>query len=148
MMVTIEGQKGSIALFTVVILMTVGLLLIKSLHFFQERSHSELQKEIKYFEAFNKAESALAWGLTLQWDINTNNFRHWACQQEPTAKWQSCLKHDKGKNFVLSGKSSFRKGIDIKVYQWVILDVEKQQLFPRKHGWLDYCPVVKKGFCE
>lgn len=144
----IEHQQGSVSLFMVVILLTIGLLLIQSVSFFQTRAQHELQKEIKYFESFNKAESALSWGLTLQWDNKFNGLKHWVCQKQETQQWTSCLKHDKGTRFILSGQSHYRLGNDIKVYRLVVFDVGKQQFLPSEKGWLDYCPVVKKGFCQ
>ncbi len=59
----IKQQNGSVALVMVVVLMTMGLILIKSLHFYQERAFEEWRKEVRYFSGFNRAESALAWGL-------------------------------------------------------------------------------------
>ncbi|WP_109911786.1 DUF2509 family protein [Providencia rettgeri] len=144
----IEQQQGNVSLLMVIIFITIGTLLIKSVHFFQERARDERRNEIKYFDAFNKAESALAWGGTLHWDSKHRELRHWVCQKEETQQWKSCLKHYKGATFVLSGQSHYRSENEIKVYRWMVLDVNKRQFFPREKGWLDYCPVIKKGFCE
>ncbi|MBN6350071.1 DUF2509 family protein [Providencia alcalifaciens] len=144
----IKQQNGSVALVMVVVLMTMGLIFIKSLHFYQERAFEEWRKEVRYFSGFNRAESALAWGATLLWDIHSRNYKTWFCQQNTNRKWKSCLKHYKGSNFILSGQSDYQFGLEIKVYRWVILDVNKQQVIPRSKGWLDYCPVTKKGFCQ
>lgn len=146
-MKNIEQQQGNVSLLMVIIFITIGTLLIKSVHFFQERARDELHKEIKYFDAFNKAESALAWGGTLHWDSQYRGLKHWVCQKEENQQWKSCLKHYKGADFVLSGQSHYLLGNDIKVYRWVVWDANKQQFFSRKKGWLDYCPVIKKGFC-
>lgn len=144
-MVKKECQKGHIALVMVVILMTIGLLLIKSLHSYQEQAQHEWYKEAKYYHAFNQAESALAWGLTLQWEASTS--KNWVCQQNETQNWTSCLKPYKGSVYVLLGQSPYKQGASIKVYQWVEWDAKKQRILPRKNGWLDYCPVQQKGFC-
>lgn len=146
-MKNIAQQQGNASLLMVIIFITIGSLLIKSVHFFQERARDDLRKEIKYFDTFNKAESALSWGATLQWDSKQRGLKNWVCQKEKTQQWKSCLKHYKGATFLLSGQSHYRLGNDIKVYRWMVLDANKQQLFPRKNGGLDYCPVVKKGFC-
>lgn len=70
-MAKMDSQRGNIALVMTVVLMTIGLLLIKSLHFFQQRAQDEWHKEAKYYNAFNRAESGLAWGLTLAWEAST-----------------------------------------------------------------------------
>ncbi|WP_280117357.1 DUF2509 family protein [Providencia vermicola] len=65
------NQTGSIALVMVMILMTMGLLLLKALHIYQENARDEFFREKKYIEAFNLAESALAWGLQQSWRLST-----------------------------------------------------------------------------
>ncbi|WP_353244502.1 YgdB family protein [Providencia sp.] len=144
-MVKMDSQRGNIALVMTVVLMTMGLLLISSLHFFQRRAQDEWHKETKYYNEFNRAESALAWGLTLSWEMNTK--KKWVCQQNATQNWTSCLKLYSRSTSILSGQSPYKDGLDIKVYQLVEWDALKQKIIPHKNGWLDYCPVKQKGFC-
>ncbi|MEQ4675117.1 YgdB family protein [Providencia vermicola] len=144
-MAKMDSQRGNIALVMTVVLMTMSLLLMSSLHFFQRRALDEWHKETKYYHTFNRAESALAWGLTLSWETNTK--KKWVCQQDATQNWKSCLKPYGRSTSIISGQSSYKDGLDIKVYQWVEWDPLKQRVTPRKNGWLDYCPVQQKGFC-
>lgn len=60
-----HNQQGSVALIMVIVLATMGLLLLKNLHYYQNRMLLTLAKEQRYFQAFNQAESALAWGKRL-----------------------------------------------------------------------------------
>ena len=136
-------QKGNVALIMVVVLMTIGLLLLKALHYYQERARDELYNETKYLEAFNHAESALSWGLLQSWRLSTT----WECKKERTQGWSSCLRHVKGNNFVLLGQSDFKLGEQIKVYRWVTSIAGSQKIKMRQKGWLDYCVIEKKGFC-
>ncbi|WP_265498532.1 hypothetical protein [Providencia rustigianii] len=50
------NQQGNVALLMVMILMTIGLLLLKALSYYQVRASYELNNETKYFSAFNLAE--------------------------------------------------------------------------------------------
>ncbi|SQH14421.1 DUF2509 family protein [Providencia heimbachae] len=147
MMKKIGYQKGNVALIMVVVLMTMGLLLLKAIHYYQERARDELLREIKYVEVFNQAESALAWGLGQLWKGDRSRKASWECKQVPTLLWHSCLKHYSGSIFILSGKSNFKQGEQINVYRWVKLVAGTQKIQARTQSWLDYCPVEKKGFC-
>lgn len=142
-----DVQKGNVALIMVVVLMTMGLLLLKALHYYQERARDELYNETKYLEAFNHAESALSWGLLQSWKLSRSRNTYWECKKETTQGWSSCLRHVKGNNFVLLGKSDFKQGDQIKVYRWVTSIAGSQKIKMREKGWLDYCIVEKKGFC-
>lgn len=143
----IDQQAGNITLIMVAVLMTLGLLLLKALHYYQERGRDELRREIKYFEAFNQAESALSWGLMQPWKKNMAKGASWDCQQERTKQWLSCIKHHKSGDFILSGKSEYNLGKQITVYRWVTFTQGTSRIQSRGKGWLDYCPVGKKGFC-
>lgn len=56
------AEQGNIALVMVMVLMSIGLILLKALHYYQTRASYELSREEKYYQSFNLAESALAWG--------------------------------------------------------------------------------------
>lgn len=142
------NQKGNIALVMVIILMTMALLLLKALHFYQNSARDEYLREKKYIEAFNKAESALSWGLMQSWQLHTFRNTQWQCQQQSTQGWKSCLRHYKGSQFVLSGRALYKGRHYVSVYRWVAPIAESSKVRPRIKGWLDYCPVNQKGFCQ
>lgn len=142
------NQQGNVALLMVMILMTIGLLLLKALSYYQVRASYELNNETKYFSAFNLAESALAWGLTQSWNLTTSKNSEWECKKEAMQKWESCLKHYKNNQFVLLGKSEFKPSKSMKIYRWVEPLGNEKSIKARKNGWIDYCPVTFKGFCE
>ncbi|MEQ4623782.1 MULTISPECIES: DUF2509 family protein [Providencia] len=141
-------QQGNIALVMVVVLMTTALLLLKALHFYQENARNEFLKEKKYVEAFNQAESALSWGLQQSWTLQTFSRQKWQCQRASEHSWESCLKHYKGSQFILSGKGKYRGQYDVTLYRWVSPIPGTQKVRSQIKGWLDYCPVDKKGFCQ
>ncbi|EKT58206.1 YgdB family protein [Providencia burhodogranariea] len=144
----INNQRGNIALVMVIVLMTVALFLLKALHFYQENARDEFFREKKYIEAFNQAESALSWGIVQSWRFNTAKNAGWQCQQEPNQSWMSCIKHYKGTQFILTGRGLYKGNEYISVYRWVLPIVGTQKVQARMKGWLDYCPVDKKGFCR
>ncbi|WP_318564615.1 YgdB family protein [Providencia stuartii] len=141
-------QRGNIALVMVIVLMTMGLLLLKTLHFYQDNARDEFFREKSYIEAFNQAESALAWGLKQSWRLTTYRGANWQCQRPPTQTWVSCIKHYKSGQFVLSGKGLYKGRHYVTVYRWVAPISKTQKVRPRIKGWLDYCPVNQKGFCS
>lgn len=143
----IKNQRGNIALVMVITLMTVALLLLKALHFYQENARDEFFREKKYIQAFNQAESALSWGVIQSWQLNNTKNAGWQCQQEPSQSWMSCIKHYKGSQFILTGRSPYKGNGYVSVYRWVVPIVGTQKVQVRMNGWLDYCPVDKKGFC-
>ncbi|WP_323084113.1 DUF2509 family protein, partial [Providencia alcalifaciens] len=85
-------QQGNIALIMVMVLMSVGLILLKALHYYQARASHELIREEKYYQSFNLAESALSWGLAQHWELKTEKMSPWVCQRETNYGWVSCLK--------------------------------------------------------
>lgn len=141
-------QQGNIALVMVVVLMTTALLLLKTLHVYQENALNEFFKEKRYVEAFNQAESALSWGLKQSWRLQTFSRQGWQCQRPPTHLWESCIKHYKGAQFILSGKGKYTDQYDVTLYRWVSPISGSQKVRGQIKGWLDYCPVYKKGFCQ
>lgn len=141
-------QEGNIALVMVIVLMTTALLLLKGLHVYQENARNEFFKEKKYVEAFNQAESALAWGLKQSWRLQTFNRQQWQCQKPQAYSWESCIKHYKGAQFVLSGKGKYKGQYNVMLYRWVSPIAGTQKIRGQISGWLDYCPVDKKGFCQ
>ncbi|ELX8377607.1 YgdB family protein [Providencia vermicola] len=141
------NQTGSIALVMVMILMTMGLLLLKALHIYQENARDEFFREKKYIEAFNLAESALAWGLQQSWRLSTYRGATWQCQSMPIQGGTSCIKHYKGGQFVLLGRGEYQGRYHVTVYRWVAAIPKSQKIRPRIKGWIDYCPVTQKGFC-
>ncbi|EKT60126.1 YgdB family protein [Providencia sneebia] len=146
-MAALQTQKGNIALIMVVILMTMALLLLKALHFYQESARDEFFREKRFFETFNLAESALSWGLTQNWQLFGSIDTDWECLQHQKPYWESCLKHYKGNDFILLGRSFYNDTQYINVYRWVNPLAGSQKVQARENGWLDYCPVKKKGFC-
>lgn len=144
----IKKQRGNIALVMVMVLMTVALILLKSLHFYQENASDEFFREKKYLEAFNHAESTLSWGLIQSWQLNMAKNSGWQCQRQPSQSWMSCIKHYKGAQFVLSGRVLYKGNQYVSVYRWVVPIIGTQKIQARIKGWLDYCPVDKKGFCQ
>lgn len=143
-----HNQQGSVALIMVIVLATMGLLLLKNLHHYQNRMLLTLAKEQRYFQAFNQAESALAWGKTVDWKIDIPDATSWLCTQQPQNNNQSCLLYVPKKGFLLAGKGQFDPQTNLVVYQWMQKsDSLSMRLTPIKQGWLDYCPLNKKRLC-
>lgn len=141
-------EKGNIALVMVMVLMSVGLILLKALHYYQARASYELIREEKYYQSFNLAESALSWGLVQHWKLKAEKMSPWVCQREINHGWISCLKHYKNNQFILSGKGELYKNQSIMIYRWVVPIWNEGRLQARENGWIDYCPVAIKGFCQ
>lgn len=101
-----HNQQGSVALIMVIVLATMGLLLLKNLHYYQNRMLLTLAKEQRYFQAFNQAESALAWGKTVDWKIDIPDATSWLCTQHPQNNNQSCLLYVPKKGFYWQEKDN------------------------------------------
>lgn len=142
------AEQGNIALVMVMVLMSIGLILLKGLHYYQTRASYELSREEKYYQSFNLAESALTWGLTQHWVLKTDKSGSWVCQKEQNQGWVSCLKYYKNNQFILSGTGELLPNKPLTVYRWVIPMWNEGRLQARENGWIDYCPVAIKGFCQ
>lgn len=139
-------QQGSVALIMVVVLATLGIFLLKTLHFYQQRMMIAWVKEQNYLTAFSQAESSLAWGKGVSWKLD--NMIGWRCERNLTAQLESCLLKVSSKLFLLAGKGKFDDKKSLITYQWMNkANNQTSELSPVKGGWLDYCPIKNVKIC-
>ena len=142
----LHKQQGSIALIMVVVLATLGILLLKTLHYYQQRMMISWVKEQRYLTAFSQAESSLAWGKQVSW--NMDKMIGWRCERNLAEQLESCLLKISNKRFLLAGKGKLDDKKNLIVYQWMDkTNNQKTQLSPVKGGWLDYCPIKTVKMC-
>ncbi|MDR0217355.1 MAG: YgdB family protein [Enterobacteriaceae bacterium] len=149
-------QRGNAILISIVMMMALSLMTLKALHYQQENAMRMMFDEQKYLNAFQQAESSLAWGAVQSWvlDSQSQQPENWQCVQKSDASLHSCLKYYQGDLFLLKGigllsDGEQADGEQIAHYQWMkqVKDSNQDTLIPVKSGWLDFCPVISAEFC-
>ncbi|MDC9612528.1 YgdB family protein [Xenorhabdus khoisanae] len=147
-------QQGNILLVSIIMLLALSLMMLKSLHYQQENAMLMMLDEQHYLNAFLRAESSLVWGKVQPWQINQQEIDDWFCLQQTEFNLKSCLKRYSDEFFLLKGIASFTSGENIELYQWMKQMKQLNQdtlisvgLIPVESGWLDFCPVSQVEFC-
>ncbi|PHM72136.1 YgdB family protein [Xenorhabdus kozodoii] len=149
-----DKQQGNVLLVSIMMLLALSLMMLKSLHYQQESAMRMMIDEQHYLQAFGQAESSLAWGKVQSWSLNQQEMGSWSCLQQTEFHLKSCLRHYLDNIFLLKGIAQFTSGEKFELYQWMkqmkplnqdtLMPVE---LIPIESGWLDFCPVDQEEFC-
>ncbi|SFU35364.1 YgdB family protein [Xenorhabdus koppenhoeferi] len=150
----VNKQQGNILLVSIIMLLALSLMMLKSLHYQQENAMFMMMDEQNYLNAFWRAESSLTWGKVQSWRSNQQGIDGWFCLQQPEFHLKSCLRRYSGTLFLLKGIAQFAAEENLELYQWMKQMKHSSQdtltpmeLVPVESGWLDFCPVSQVEFC-
>lgn len=130
--------QGNSALGMVLIIMLTGSITLHASRQMLAQGMSSVADEQRFIQGFWQAQSALQWGLTLQWPEQQTL----TCQQEEQYGWQSCLQRTVDDKGLLKGED--RNG-EMALWHWVRLQGSSIQRLPQ--GWIDYCPLAASDQC-
>ncbi|QTC47109.1 DUF2509 family protein [Pantoea ananatis] len=130
--------QGNSALGMVLIIMLTGGITLHASRDMLTQGMRGVADEQRYIQGFWQAQSALQWGLTLQWPEQPPLF----CQQENRYGWQSCLQRTADDKGLLKGED--RTG-EMALWRWV--RVQGSTIHPLPQGWIDYCPLAASEQC-
>ena len=144
----IRHEEGFSLIAIVMVLLMIGVLIMNALHQQLSQQIRITQDERLYIQAHNRALSALAWGIQLQWHQPAEA---WLCQQKVTDVWLTCIKRlDDMGNMIVKGESHM-EGLNkaVTLYQLVSVDEDKSSeldvvLQRSPVGWLDFCPLESR----
>ncbi|WP_340620860.1 YgdB family protein [Xenorhabdus siamensis] len=144
-----KNQRGHALLVSILMMLTLSLMMLKALHYQQENALLMMFDEQKYLNAFQQAESSLAWGSVQSWPLHSRELGSWICLQKSGSYLQSCLRRYQDDLFLLKGIASFSAGEHLELYQWMkqMKGSNQDTLTPVISGWLDFCPVIPVEFC-
>ncbi|PHM59960.1 YgdB family protein [Xenorhabdus sp. KK7.4] len=144
-----EQQSGNALLISILMMLTLSLMTLKALHYQQENAMLMMFDEQRYLNAFQHAESSLAWGKVQLWPLESQKLENWYCLQKPGSYLKSCLRRFEGNLFLLKGTAQFSAGEKLEFYQWMkqMKHLNRDTLIPIESGWLDFCPVTQAAFC-
>lgn len=131
-------QRGSSALGMVLMILVIGSFTLHASRKMSEQGMRLLADEQQYVQDFWRAQSALQWGLSLNWPASEAA----RCQQDDRQGWRSCLQRGEKDEGLLKGEAS-ESGMA--VWQWVRL--RGNQITALPHGWIDYCPLTPPATC-
>ncbi|MGK3141827.1 DUF2509 family protein [Pantoea sp. C2G6] len=132
-------QQGSSALGMVLMVLVMGSLTLHASRKMAEQGVRTLADEQRFIQDFWRAQSALQWGLTLNWPAGEAI----GCQQDARQGWRSCLQRGEKDEGLLKGEAS---DSDMAVWHWVRLQQNHVTALP--HGWIDYCPLTPPASCR
>lgn len=130
--------QGNSALCMVLIIMLTGSLTLHASREMLAQGMSGVADEQRFIQGFWQAQSALQWGLTLQWPEQQTL----TCQQEKQYGWQSCLQRTADDKGLLKGED---RNSEMASWHWV--RVQGSRLHPLPQGWIDYCPLAAAEDC-
>lgn len=141
-----KDEQGFASLLMVMGFVVMSLSVLGNFAYHYRQSQQIVMQELQARQAFLFAESALQWGIALNWDLSSTRLNKWQCHTfHANPKIKSCLlllSLDKG---LLQGQAESLKGYKIYHYQWVsILKDKNRTITIHPSGWLDYCPLVHK----
>lgn len=134
-------EKGFSTIIMVIILTIIGSILLTSTNLLMISWHKTLARENQYYHRFNKANSALNWALTQNWQRPTDN---WQCLFETKYQWKVCIKNSllQIDNYVLI------RGESEGLFVYGLAHHQGSKLIVQKGHWLDYCPEKRRAYCE
>jgi len=131
-------QRGSSALGMVLMIMVIGSFTLHASRKMSEQGMRLLADEQQFLQDFWRAQSALQWGLSLNWPVTEAA----SCKQDNHQGWRSCLQRGEKDEGLLKGEAS---GSGMVVWHWVRL--RGNQITALPHGWIDYCPLTPPAAC-
>ncbi|MBE5253544.1 DUF2509 family protein [Mixta mediterraneensis] len=131
-------QHGNSALGMVLMILLMGSLTLHTSREMLGQGMTLMADEQHFIQHFWRAQSALQWGLKLNWPPT----EMLSCQQENKAGWRSCLQRGENGKGLLKGEAS---GSGMALWHWVSTRDNRIQALP--HGWIDYCPQSKPELC-
>lgn len=141
-----KQQGGFISLLMIVGFISISLSVLLGFSYHYRQSQHAVMQDLQAKQAFLFAESALLWGMRLNWDISSRFANKWQCRTfnaEP--KMKSCFLWIEQGLSLLQGQAESLNGYKIYHYQWVVFSGEKNKsLGSYPGGWLDYCPLKHK----
>lgn len=142
-----DSQRGSV-LAAVMLVLVMGLLLLGAQ---QKQLDSALLlgvEQRRYLQAYNRASSALNWGLTQSWPPSLLNAGAWRCQRQPASGLQACVKRaSRADMILLRGLGEIPAADPLWLYQLAMPDAHGR-LRAEPGGWLDFCPEKDAAACE
>ncbi|PHM36675.1 YgdB family protein [Xenorhabdus innexi] len=149
-----KRQRGNALLVSILMMMTLSLMTLKALHYQQESAMLMMFDEQGYLNAFQQAESSLAWGKVQLWPFESQELENWHCSEKSGSYLKSCLRHYQGDLFLLKGTAQLSVGKPLvgeplELYQWMkrMKYLNRDTLIPIESSWLDFCPVTSAEFC-
>ncbi|PKH25038.1 hypothetical protein CIG19_06555 [Enterobacterales bacterium CwR94] len=135
------NQRGSGALIMVVMVLMMGGFMIQLSLRHIENLMPQVASEQRYQQAWQGAQSALAWGVNLQW----KEVPETTCQPGPDAGSQACLLKSVGERRLLRGQAG-ELPWQIQLYRWV--SAHQGRLVALPSGWSDFCPLSPSNACD
>lgn len=132
------NQRGNSALGMVLMILLMGSITLHASREMLGQGMRLVADEQHFIQDFWRAQSALQWGMTLNWPAT--EALH--CQQETSAGWRSCIKRGENGEVLLKGEAS---GSELALWHWVSAQGNRIKALP--HGWIDYCPLSKTELC-
>ncbi|WP_099074434.1 DUF2509 family protein [Proteus alimentorum] len=141
-----KNEQGFASLLVVIGFIVVSLSALGSFAYHYRQSQQIVVQELQARQAFLFAESALAWGIKLDWEILSSQLNKWQCRHfHANPKIKSCLFLISLEKGLLQGQAKSTNGYKIYHYQWVDFLKDKNKfMVAHPNGWLDYCPLVYK----
>lgn len=131
-------QHGSSAPGMVLMILIMGSLTLNASRTLLDRGRGLVADEQQHYKDFWAAQSALRWGMTLNWPV----VRERVCQQHTPLHWRSCLQDTDNGRMLLKGE---RTGSELALWHWVERQENRIRALP--HGWIDYCPLAAPERC-
>ncbi|WP_193016072.1 DUF2509 family protein [Proteus sp. FME41] len=141
-----NSEQGLASIFVVVGFIGMSLSVLGHFSYSYRQSQQIVMQELQARQAFLFAESALQWGMTLNWDLSSMQLNQWQCRTfmaQPRIK--SCLYVISQEKALLQGQGNSLNGHKIYHYQWVHFSKDKNKTITAyPNGWIDYCPLIHK----
>lgn len=135
---------GYCTVFIVSALFMTGSILLFAFEQHQRQQRMLLEGEMTQIKRFTEAQSALAWGSQCVWQEAGYG---WQCQHDTESGAMACLSIQPDGSALLAGISGFEKGqMRQRVWQRGVLST--QRFIPKRHGWLDFCPLQERYQCD
>jgi hypothetical protein len=141
-----KREQGFASLLVVMGFIVMSLSALGSFAYYYWQSQQIVMQELQARQAFLFAESALVWGIKLNWEISSLQLNKWQCRHfHADPKIKSCLFLLSLEKGLLQGQVESLKSYKIYHYQWVGFSKDKNKsIVAHPNGWLDYCPLVHK----
>ncbi len=141
-----KSEQGFASLLVVMGFIVMSLSALGSFAYYYRQSQQIVMQELQARQAFLFAESALVWGIKLNWEISSSQLNKWQCRHfHADPKIKSCLFLLSLEMGLLQGQAESLKSYKIYHYQWVGFSKDKNKsIVAHPNGWLDYCPLVHK----
>ena len=141
-----KKQSGFVSLLAVISFVVMSLSVLFSFSYHYRQAQQMVMQERQARQSFLLAESALLWGVNLNWDISKSSLNKWQCHTfNAEVKIKSCFLFMETNLSLLQGQYENSNGYKKYHYQWVkILSDQHPRITVYRNGWVDYCPLKHK----